>query len=120
MTPTRRLDDDRGSASVLVLVVIAVTVAVLVAGLTSAGARVARVRAEGAADSAALVAAAAAIGLVPGEPCTRAEQAAHDLGAVLLDCRTAGARARVVVRSGPATLGVRAVAVAGPPGGASI
>ena len=105
---------DTGSATVVVAVVFAVAVLLASAALAGAAHRVALIRAQDAADAAALGAAAAVVGLVPGPGCAVAERVARADGAVLAGCRTASssARVRVVVGAGPFAVG--AVAVAGP------
>jgi len=99
---------------VVVAVVFAVAVLLASAALAGAAHRVALIRAQDAADAAALGAAAAVVGLVPGPGCAVAERVARADGAVLAGCRTASssARVRVVVGAGPFAVG--AVAVAGP------
>ncbi|WP_193750509.1 hypothetical protein [Curtobacterium luteum] len=86
--------------------------------MTAATHRVAVVRAQAAADAAALAAAAALVGLVPGDPCARAATVAEADGAVLAGCSTVGARARATTTIGTGAFAVSAVAVAGAPSGA--
>ena len=103
---------ERGSATVVMVALVA-AVLVLVGGLlTAAAVRGGVIRAQGAADAAALSGAAAVVGLVPGAPCARAAEVVAASRAVLAACETAGGlvRVSVTVRSGPVTVGADAVA----------
>ncbi|PYY36042.1 hypothetical protein DEJ16_11145 [Curtobacterium sp. MCJR17_055] len=104
-------------AVVLVAVLAAVSL-VVVSALAAAGLRVASARAQGAADTAALSAAAATVGLAPGPPCAAARRSARAVRADVRTCSVTGAVARVAVVVGSGPLSVGAVAVAGPHGGA--
>ena len=108
-------DVDRGSATVVMVGVVTATVFLATALLAAAGSRVAVVRSQGAADAAAVAGAAAAVGLVRGEPCTAADRAARGNGAGVTSCDVADAvvRVRVGLHAGPFT--VEAAALAGPP-----
>ncbi|WP_309148046.1 Rv3654c family TadE-like protein [Curtobacterium sp. MCBD17_032] len=103
-----------GSAAVLLVAVLAAVSLVVMSALTAAGLRVTASRAQGAADAAALAAAAASVDLVPGPPCAAARRSARAVGAELRTCSVTGARARVVVVVGSGPLSVGAVSVAGP------
>ncbi|WIB25452.1 hypothetical protein [Curtobacterium sp. MCSS17_015] len=105
---------DRGSATVVLIAVLAAVSLVVASALAAAGHRVALARAQGAADTAALTAAAATVELIPGRPCLAALRSARAVGADVLACSVAGAAARVVVAVGSGPLAARAVAVAGP------
>jgi secretion/DNA translocation related TadE-like protein len=109
-------DGQRGSATVLLVAVLGVGVLVGSAALAAAGHRTQALRAQGAADAAAVGTAAAATGLVPGEPCAVATRIATANGATLDACELVAttARVRVVVGTGPFVVG--ALAVAGPAG----
>ncbi len=95
--------------------VVTVTTVLATVLLAAAGTRVAVLRSQGAADAAAVAGAAAAVGLVRGEPCAAADRAAGGNGARVSSCQVADAvvRVRVQVRAGPFT--VEAAALAGPP-----
>ncbi|MFV0319471.1 MAG: helicase, partial [Microbacterium sp.] len=67
-------------------------------------------------DAAALAAADAASGAVPGEPCASASAVAAAGGATLIDCRLDGLVATVRVAYPYAGLRAEASARAGPPG----
>ena len=97
---TARARGDAGSGTVLVLVVAAL---VVLAGtvLASLGAvAVARHRASGVADLAALAAAASAH-LGPQEACAAADRVASAAGAILRDCRLTGDVAMVTAQVRP-------------------
>ncbi|WP_284975567.1 Rv3654c family TadE-like protein [Arthrobacter sp. efr-133-TYG-104] len=81
---------DRGSGTVLALVLGMVVLALLAGLLMLAQAGVMTARAESAADLAALAAADAARGLAPGEPCSVAADVAEHEGARLSSCSVAG------------------------------
>jgi secretion/DNA translocation related TadE-like protein len=87
---------DGGSGTVLVLGIVAVLVFALVAvlGLTSVAASAGR--AASAADLAALAAADAARGIVPGEPCALAAEVAGRNGAAVTFCGRSGAAGQIV------------------------
>ncbi|MGL3201044.1 MULTISPECIES: hypothetical protein [Curtobacterium] len=118
--PVRRAPSraERGSVTVLLAVVLGVGAILATAGIAAATHRVAVVRVQGASDAAALAAAAALVGLLPGDPCARAAAVASAGGAALDGCSTAGSRARVTATIGSGAFAVSAVAVAGAPSGA--
>lgn len=76
---------------------------------------VAKQRAAGAADAAALAAADIAIGLVPGSPCSAAESVAGANGARLRACEIDGVIVTVRVEVPVAGFEVSGAATAGPP-----
>jgi secretion/DNA translocation related TadE-like protein len=80
------------------------------------GAWAARQRAGIAADAAALAAADVAVGLIDGEPCSRAELVARANGAALADCAIAGPVAWVTAVVPYAGWQAEVRARAGPPG----
>ncbi|MFK4788461.1 Rv3654c family TadE-like protein [Microbacterium sp. ZW T5_56] len=73
-------------------------------------------RAAAAADAAALAAADAVTGVIPGDPCVRAGDVAAANGAVVDWCAVSGAVATVVVHANRGILTAAARARAGPPG----
>lgn len=81
---------------------------------TVAGAGVVGQRLAGAADAAALAAADAASGAVPGLPCERAQQVAASAGAVVEACELDGLIATVAVSTGYLGFTAGATARAGP------
>jgi secretion/DNA translocation related TadE-like protein len=90
--------------------------AVLTVGLTAVGAgAVASQRVAAAADGAALAAADAASGAVPGVPCARAAEVAEAGGARLADCILEGLIATVTVEAEVFAWTSGATARAGPP-----
>lgn len=90
--------------------------AVLMLGLASAGAAaVESQRVAGIADAAALAAADAASGAVPGDPCPRAAEVAGAQRASVTSCTLDGLVATVTVAATFAGLPVNATARAGPP-----
>jgi len=95
---TRRLPDDRGSATVLALGVVMVVLVLTVSGLLLASAVMASHRARAAADLAALAAAGV---LMRGEPPTAACDAAAFVAVAnhgwVQSCVTAGAEVRLSV-----------------------
>ncbi|WP_460772299.1 Rv3654c family TadE-like protein [Microbacterium sp. GXF7504] len=89
---------------------------VLTAGLAAVGGAAAGAqRLTGAADAAALAAADAASGAVPGIPCTRAAEVAAAGGAGLRDCILEGATATVTVEARVLRWRIAATSRAGPP-----
>ncbi|MGU3409994.1 Rv3654c family TadE-like protein [Microbacterium sp. M1A1_1b] len=108
-TPDTR---DRGSATVVMVAVVAAVLVLSSSVLAAAAIRGAEVRAQGAADAAALSGAAALVGLVPGTPCSIAATVVVAAAESLASCDTAGSvvRVAVTVRSGPITVGADAVA----------
>ena len=112
---TGRGRGDAGAGSVLVLAVVAVTVllcGLLVPLYTAIAAK--RVVAAGA-DAAALAAADALSGAVPGFPCEVADRAASAVGTVLERCGTEADTAVVTVSLPILGMPVEASARAGPP-----
>ncbi|MBF4613726.1 helicase [Curtobacterium sp. VKM Ac-1376] len=106
-----------GSATVLLAAVLGVGVLIASAALAAAGHRTQAIRADGAADAAATASAAAATGLVLGEPCVVAARVTTANGATLTACELTATTARVRVRVGTGPFAVGAVAVAGPADG---
>ena len=93
----RLLDDDGGSASVLVALW-SVVLTMLVAGaIALSSALAAREAVAAAADLAALAGAAATLS-EPGDACTRAARIARENGARLTDCRVGGTEVWVVAQ----------------------
>lgn len=107
---------ERGSGTVLAVVILGVIVALVAVIVVVGGASVAHRRAAAAADLAALGAADAAVGRVAGEPCAVARALAHANGAALSDCEVVGVVVRVRARVAYAGLDTSASARAGPPG----
>lgn len=107
----------RGAGSVLVLAIVGATLALTAALVPVLGLLVSSQLAANAADAAALAAADALTGAVPGRPCALARTAAARNGARLVSCegdeRAATATVAVVVRS--LTFELTARARAGPP-----
>ena len=93
-TPTTR---DRGSISLLMVVIGVVFVAALVAGIGLGGARVARHRAQNAADAGALAGAVSAVD-GPPEACAVAARVVSANGARLVNCSVEGLDVRVIVQ----------------------
>ncbi len=116
---------DRGSISLLMVVIGFVFVGALVVGIGLSGARVARHRAQNAADAGALAGAVWSVD-GPTEACAVAGRLVTANGARLVDCSVAGLEVRVTVevRLSDAVPAARASARAGvasdtsdPPGG---
>ncbi|WP_294178122.1 Rv3654c family TadE-like protein [uncultured Schumannella sp.] len=106
---------ETGSGSVLGLALLGALVALALAAVALGGALVERQRVIGAADNAALAAADAARGIVPGSPCLVAEQVTAANRTELRSCEVDG---YIVTVEAAASLGgvvVRARATAGPP-----
>lgn len=106
---------DRGSGSVLALALVATVVVVALAALSLGAGLVTRQRVVGAADAAALVAADALRGLIPGVPCELADRVVRSNGAALEECSGDGYVATVAVSGSWLGLPLRAAASAGPP-----
>jgi secretion/DNA translocation related TadE-like protein len=104
-----------GAGAVLALAIVGAVAIVLVGMLGIGSALVVRQRVVGAADAAALAAADAASGAVPGIPCALADEVAHANGAALIACRIDGLVASVTVSASAGALPVGARARAGPP-----
>jgi len=96
-----------GAAGVLVVVLVAFGLA--------GGAAVQAVRVSGAADAAALAAADAISGAVPGDPCDAAAHVARGAGALLAACELDGPVATVAVASAYGGIPFDARSRAGPP-----
>ncbi|GLI26178.1 hypothetical protein ARHIZOSPH14_04200 [Agromyces rhizosphaerae] len=107
---------ERGAGSVLALGVVAATVALTAPVLAASAMLLGGQLAANAADAAALAAADAVSGAVPGEPCERAADAAARNGGTLEACAIDGLVAEVRARVVVAGLAQAARARAGPPG----
>ena len=95
---------------------IAGTATVLMIGLAAVGGAAAESqRVAGIADAAALAAADAASGALPGDPCVRAAEVAGAQRASVASCVLDGLVATVTVSTAYAALPVHATARAGPP-----
>ncbi|MCS0499573.1 Rv3654c family TadE-like protein [Protaetiibacter mangrovi] len=93
----RRPRADAGSGGVLAIAIVGTTVVTALAGLSIGSALAVRQRAVAAADAAALAAADALLGAVPGDPCALAAEVAAAHRVALAACELGGAEARVVV-----------------------
>lgn len=103
------------AGAILAVGVLACT-AGLVLGMTTVGAAaVFGQKLSGAADAAALAAADAASGALPGDPCRRAAEIAAATGAMLVGCELVGLVATVEVSANFGALPASARARAGPP-----
>ena len=109
---------DRGSGAIAALAVVAASVALTALVIPLAVVLTARAGLEGAADAAALAAADATTGVVPGEPCEVAARVARADGGSLERCEVDGLVVTVRVEASVGALGVRADATAGPAGAA--
>jgi secretion/DNA translocation related TadE-like protein len=98
-------------AAAIIGVVCSVTIAVAAA----AGVLVERHRLTGATDAAALAAADAAAGVVPGVPCDEAERVAEANRVRIVTCLVTGADAEVEATSAVGAYAIRASARAGQP-----
>jgi secretion/DNA translocation related TadE-like protein len=107
---------ERGAASVLAIAITGAVVALTGLVVPFAAAAVASQRSENAADAAALAAADALSGAVPGSPCTVAAAVAERNGAALVSCEIAGPAASVTVAITALGFGFSTAARAGPPG----
>ena len=107
--------DDRGSGAVLALSMVAAVVTLGLAAVTLAAALTTRQRVVGAADLAALAAADAASGIIPGSSCELAARVADAAGARLTGCSLDGLVARVTLSGGFAGIPIEARSAAGPP-----
>lgn len=110
--------DDRGAASVLALGIVGAVVALTAMVVPVATTFVASQRAANAADAAALAAADAISGRVPGVACELAAQVASRNGAVLASCEPDGPIVTVAVAVWSLGMELTAAARAGPPGSA--
>jgi secretion/DNA translocation related TadE-like protein len=106
---------EEGAGSILVVGIAATIIAIVFLLLPFSAALVAKDRASGAADAAALAAADVAVGIRPGSPCTAAAVTAEANGAAVTRCEVDGAIVTVQVAISAAGLSVRAIATAGPP-----
>jgi secretion/DNA translocation related TadE-like protein len=113
LAPPGRHDGGSGSALVLAVVVVAVLLCGLLVPLYM-GIAAKRMAASGA-DAAALAAADALWGSVPGFPCEVADQVARSAGTVLEHCGTEEGTAVVTVSLPILGMAVAASARAGPP-----
>ncbi|WP_127792813.1 Rv3654c family TadE-like protein [Agromyces sp. LHK192] len=112
------IGDERGAGSVLALAIVAAVVLLTASLVPVLAVHVESQRAANAADAAALAAADAMSGAVPGEPCELAALVARRNGAVLTACGDGGSGSTAVVDVEIGVLGlvVTARARAGPPG----
>lgn len=92
------MHDETGAGGVLAVAIVAITIAVTVAVLSVGAALVVRQRAVAAADAAALAAADALLGVVPGDPCALAAEVASAHRVRLGTCLLRGAEAYIEVR----------------------
>lgn len=109
------IGEDRGAGSVLAITLMAAVSIAALAVVSGGGALVARQRVVGAADAAALGAADALSGAVPGDPCDLATRVAAANRAALGACALDGLVATVEVSGGTRLLPVRVRSTAGPP-----
>jgi secretion/DNA translocation related TadE-like protein len=113
---TRRLrEEETGSGAVLSLAMVAAVVMLGLTSLTLAAALTTRARVAGAADLAALAAADAASGLIPGAPCELAARVAEGASARLVSCALDGLVARVALSGRFADIPIDVRSAAGPP-----
>ncbi|GAA1777905.1 Rv3654c family TadE-like protein [Agromyces lapidis] len=108
--------DDRGAASVVALGLVGAIIGLTALVVPVLGAFVGSQRAANAADAAALAAADASSGAVPGVPCALASAIAERNGVELVSCGLEGPVSTVSVRVGVLGFDVSAEARAGPPG----
>jgi secretion/DNA translocation related TadE-like protein len=108
--------DESGAASVTALGIVGAIVAVSIAVVPVLGVFVGSQQAANAADAAALAAADALSGAVPGVPCELAGAVASRNGAALTACSVEGPVAVVRVTVGRFGFTIVAAARAGPPG----
>ncbi len=106
---------ERGSGTVLAVGILALVVAVAVSGVGLGAGLAARQRVIGAADAAALAAADALSGAVPGVPCDMAARVAEANGARVDSCRLEGPDAIIRVSGSFGGVPLTAGARAGPP-----
>jgi secretion/DNA translocation related TadE-like protein len=105
---------DRGSGSILAVVIVAAMFGVLAVSTPLYVVLTAKQTAAGAADAAALAAATVAAGIVPGVPCAAAASLAAANGAVLTRCEPDGGVVTVRVSIRILGFDVPAAATAGP------
>ena len=111
-----RARSERGAASVLVIGIVGAVVGATALMVPVAAVFVVSQRAENAADAAALAAADAISGAVPGVPCELAAMVATRNGAAMATCSIDGPVASITVAITVAGLELGATARAGPPG----
>ena len=111
-----RRRSERGAASVLALGIVGAVVGATALNVPITTVFVAAQRAENPADAAALAAADAISGAVPGVPCVLAAIVASRNGAAVASCSTDGPVAAVTVAVSIAGFELGASARAGPPG----
>ncbi|GAA1750580.1 Rv3654c family TadE-like protein [Agromyces humatus] len=112
----RAIGDDSGAATVVALGLVGAIVALAALLAPTLGVLVATQRVANAADAAALAAADATSGAVPGVPCDLAASVAARNGATLTGCEVDGPVASVTAQSTIFGFAVVARARAGPPG----
>lgn len=110
----RRPPNDRGAGAVLALAIVAAVVVLGLSGVTLAGGLTVRQRVIGASDLAALAAADAASGAVPGVPCAVAARVTAAADAELLACRVDGLIIEVTVAADFVGIPIQARSRAGP------
>jgi secretion/DNA translocation related TadE-like protein len=110
----RRAAQDGGAGGVLAIAIVAATMLAAMAVLTLCAVLSARHRVVAAADAAALAAADAVLGVVPGAPCAWAEKVAASHRVAFVDCVVEGAEVVVSLRVDLAGLPVGASSRAGP------
>ncbi len=115
MTRLPRPHDDCGAGAVLALALVAAIVVVGLSGVLLAAGLTARQGVIGASDLAALAAADAASGAVPGDPCGIAGRVAVGGAARLASCRVDGLVVEVTVVASFASIPISARSRAGPP-----
>ena len=108
--------NDRGSGSILIVGIIGALALLTSVAIPSYMALATRQAIIGAADAAALAAADASTGAVPGVPCDRAREVASANGTELRACELDGYVATVAVSGTALGIRVTATATAGPPG----
>ncbi|MEO6943693.1 MAG: Rv3654c family TadE-like protein [Lacisediminihabitans sp.] len=110
----RRARGERGSGSILAVVIVAAMFGVLTIFIPLYAVLGAKRAAAAAADSAALAAATVAAGIVPGVPCAAAASLAAAQGASLTHCESDGMVVTVGVHIGILGFDIAAAATAGP------
>lgn len=103
------------AGAVLSVGVLAVSATLIVGCAVAGGVSVAATRLAGVADAAALAAADAVSGAIPGVPCERARDIAVVAGSVLAACAVEGMVVTVTVTTRLGSFPVAARARAGPP-----
>jgi len=107
--------DDAGAVTVVAATVVGVICSVTVVVAGAAGILIERHHLTGATDAAALAAADAAAGVVPGTPCDEAERIAEADRARILTCAVTGTDAEIEATSTVGPFVIRASARAGQP-----